>query len=254
MSPGHCRFLVIVQITNMVSIVRICQSRNNPVGPVEGIRCYLSRRIGKVVWRCIHLGKERNGCIVRHGAIRNPLDACRFLWFIGTQLQNRCLAGPVDPDRPEGPLTHVISFRAIRIVDSVLVVVAQDIFDIFNRHLAIRFLTPRNLKTPWILLDFRIEETLDGPSPRCIVVTVLVFLATKGIAWIKTFPFLIQNQMVLCDKMFKIRVTKKLIGIAKFKIITSQLVRVGHIGIIRDTARHPVVTSDGFQPPDFIHI
>ena len=24
MSPGHCRFLVIVQITNMVSIVRIC--------------------------------------------------------------------------------------------------------------------------------------------------------------------------------------------------------------------------------------
>ena len=85
--PGHCRFLVIVQITNMVSIVRICQSRNNPVGPVEGIRCYLSRRIGKVVWRCIHLGKERNSCIVRHGAIRNPLDACRFLWFIGTQLQ-----------------------------------------------------------------------------------------------------------------------------------------------------------------------
>ena len=148
----------------------------------------------------------------------------------------------------------MISFRTIRIVDSVLVVVTQDIFDIFNRHLAIRFLTPRDLEAPWILLDFRIEETLDGPSPRCIVVTVLVFLATKGIAWIKTFPFLIQNQMVLCDKTFKIRVTEKLIWIAKFKIITSQLVRVGHIGIIRDTARHPVVTSDGLQPPDFIHI
>ena len=148
----------------------------------------------------------------------------------------------------------MIAFRTIRIVDGILVVVAQDIFDIFNRHLAIRFLTPRNLEAPWILLDFRIEETLDGPSPRCIVVAVLVFLATKGIAWIKTFPFLIQNQMVLCDKMFKIWVTEKLIWISKFKIITSQLVRVGHIGIIRDTARHPVVTSDGFQPPDFIHI
>ena len=87
-----------------------------------------------------------------------------FLWFIGTQLQNRCLAGPVDPDRPEGPLSHVIAFRAIRIVDSVLVVVAQDIFDIFNRHLTIRFFDTKNLEAPWILLDFRIEETLDGPS------------------------------------------------------------------------------------------
>ncbi len=29
----------------------------------------------------------------------------------------------------------ISAFRAIRIVDSVLVVVAQDIFDIFNRYL-----------------------------------------------------------------------------------------------------------------------
>ena len=129
------------------------------------------------------------------------------MWYIGAQLQNRCLAGPVDPDRPEGPLTHVISFRTIRIVDGVLVVVAQDIFDIFNRHLAIRFLTPRDLKTPWILLDSRIEETLDiKPAVYCSSDPCL--FSCKGIAWIKAFPFLIQNQMVLCDKTFKIRVTK----------------------------------------------
>ena len=43
------------------------------------------------------------------------------------------------PNRPEGPLTHVISFRSIRIVDGILVVIAQDIFHILNRHLAIGF-------------------------------------------------------------------------------------------------------------------
>ena len=78
-----------------------------------------------------------------------PVVSCGLL---GRNCRIAVSAGPVDPDRPEGPLTHVISLRTIRIVDGVLVVVAQDIFDIFNRHLAIRFLTPRNLEAPWILL------------------------------------------------------------------------------------------------------
>lgn len=128
-----------------MSIVRICQSRNNPVsGLVEANCCYLSCRIGKVIGVRPLAKKER--CIVRHGA-KKSIGYLRFLWFIEVQLQNRCLVWSGDPDRPEGPLTHVILLQTIRIAWYFGSGLHYYYLDIFNRHLAISFI-PGNLAKP----------------------------------------------------------------------------------------------------------
>ena len=131
---------------------------------------------------------------------------------------------------------------------------AQDILDIFDRDLAVWLAAPWNEETPWILLHFWIEKTLDIPSSRRIVMAVLILLATKSIAWIEALIRVIQIEMVFLDKVLEIWMTEEVLWIVKFKIITAQLIGVGHIGIIWHPPRHPMVATDGFQPPDFINI
>ena len=105
---------------------------------------------------------------------------------------------------------------------------AQDILDIFDRDLAVWLAAPWNEETPWFLLYFWIEKTLDVPSSRCIVMAVLILLATKSIAWIETLVRVIQIEMVFFDKVFEIWMTEKMLRIVKLKIITTQLIWIGH--------------------------
>ena len=131
---------------------------------------------------------------------------------------------------------------------------AQDILDIFDCNLAVRLTTPRNEETSWILLHFWIEKTLDIPSSRRIVMAVLILLAAKSIAWIEALVRVIQIEIVFLDQVFEIRMTEEMLRIVKFKIITAQLIGIGHIDIIWHAPRHPMVAANGFQPPDFIDI
>ncbi len=55
----------------------VSQPSNQAIGPVEGIRRNLVRRIGKVVHAVGDLSKESNGCIKGHGAVI-ATDTCRF--------------------------------------------------------------------------------------------------------------------------------------------------------------------------------
>ena len=130
----------------------------------------------------------------------------------------------------------------------------QDILDIFDRDLAVRLAAPWNEETPWFLLHFWIEKTLDIPSSRRIVMTVLILLAAKSIAGIETLVRVIQIEMVFLDKVFEIWMTEKMLWIVKFKIIAAQLIGIGHIGVIRHAPRHPMMAANGFQPPDLINI
>ena len=84
--------------------------------------------------------------------------------------------------------------------------------------------------------------------------TVLILLAAKSIAWIETLVRVIQIEMVFLDKVLEIWMTEKMFRIIKFKIIAAQLIGIGHIGIIWHAPRHPMVATDGFQPPEFIDI
>ena len=131
---------------------------------------------------------------------------------------------------------------------------AKDILDIFNRDFAVGFLTPRKEKGARVLLDFWIEKTLNIPSTRCIVMTVFVTLAAKSIARIERFPVIVEIQMIATNKVFQIRITEEIFWIVKLKIIHSQLVWIGHIGVIWHTASYPMMSADCLQPPNFIHV
>ena len=109
---------------------------------------------------------------------------------------------------------------------------AKDILDIFNRDFAVGLLAPRKEKGARVLLDFWIEKTLNIPSTRCIVMTVFVTLAAKSIARIERFPVIVEIQMIATNKVRQIRITEEIFWIVKLKIIHSQLVWIGHIGII----------------------
>ena len=88
---------------------------------------------------------------------------------------------------------------------------AQDILDIFDRDLAVRLAAPWNKETPWILLRFWIEKTLDIPSSRRIVMAVLILLAAKSIARIETLVRVIKIEMVFLDKVFEIWMTEEVL-------------------------------------------
>ena len=96
---------------------------------------------------------------------------------------------------------------------------AENILDIFNRDFTVWFLAPRKEKGAWVLLNFRIEKTLNIPSPRCIVMAILVLLATKSIARIEALIRVIKIEMIFLDKTFKIWMAEEMLWVIKFKII-----------------------------------
>ena len=69
MTPGYGLFLIIIQVSDMTAKMSISQPSNESISSVERIRRNLVCRVGKVIWRCRDLSKERNCCIVRHGAV-----------------------------------------------------------------------------------------------------------------------------------------------------------------------------------------
>ena len=48
--------------------------------------------------------------------------------------------------------------------------------------------------------------------------------------------------------------TEEVLRIVKFKVITAQLIGISHIGVIRHAPRHPMMPTNGLQPPDLINI
>ena len=141
------------------------------------------------------------------------MDTSRFLRLIRAQLQDGGLTGPIDPNSPEGPSAVVVPLCSVRIIRRILIVSTQDILDIFDRDLAVRLAAPWNEETPWILLHFWIEKTLDIPSSRRIVMAVLILLAAKSIARIEALVRVIKIEMVFLDKVFKIWMTEEVLSL-----------------------------------------
>ena len=96
---------------------------------------------------------------------------------------------------------------------------AKDILDIFNRDFTVWFLAPRKEKGARVLLNFWIEKTLDIPSSRRILMTILILLAAKSIARIEALIRVIKIEMIFLDKTFKIWMAEEMLWVIKFKII-----------------------------------
>ena len=65
-------------------------------------------------------------------------------------------------------------------------------------------------------------------------------------------------QMMLCHKFLHVRGAHIFLlfrqGILDIEPVDAQLVGHHHICLVRHSSGNPVMSADGFQPPDFIHI
>ena len=141
----------------------------------------------------------------------------------------------------------------------------QNIFHIFHCNLLLRHHAPRNIirsrskvcirTVPFLCV--RIQITFHKPCTRCIVYMICIIMAAKSITWVE-HTIHRKIQMIFFNKFFQVCRAHVLFllseSIFQIKGINSQLVRHYHIHIVRNSARHPVMSSDRLQPPDLILI
>ena len=161
----------------------------------------------------------------------------------------------------------LVAELAVRIVRGALVVGAQHVLHVFDGDLAIGLASPWNvvrgrlvvgvLTVP--LLVVRVEETLHVPSARGVVNMVGIRVGAERVTRIERGDVLHgQVQMVAFDEFTEVRGAHMLLlvaeGIVKVEFVDAELVRHGHVCLVRHALGNPVVAADGFKPPDLIHI
>ncbi len=109
------------------------------------------------------------------------------------------------------------------------------------------------------LLVVRVEEALHVPGARRVVDVVGIGVGTEGVARIERGDVLHgQIQMVAFDELAQIRGAHVLLlvaeGVVEVEFVDAELVRHGHVRLVRHTLGDPMVAADGFEPPDLIDV
>ena len=161
----------------------------------------------------------------------------------------------------------LVAELAVRIVRGALVVGAQHVLHVFDGDLAIRLASPWNVVRSRLvvgvltvpLLVVRVEETLHVPGARGVVNMVGIRVGAERVARVERGDVLHgQVQMVAFDEFAEVRGAHVLLLVAErvveVEFVDAELVRHGHVCFVRHTLGDPVVASDGFKPPDLVHI
>ena len=141
----------------------------------------------------------------------------------------------------------------------------QHIFNVLYGHLFLRNHAPwQIIRTRRIIrirtipyLGVGVQIAQHEPCTGCIVYVIRIIMTPKHIPWIP-IPVKGYVQMIGLNKFFHIRRTHIFFlfreCIRQIKLIQSQLIGHHHIDIIRHPSCHPVMSTDGLQPPDFFRI
>ena len=141
----------------------------------------------------------------------------------------------------------------------------QDILDVFRGDLFLRNHTPRQVvrtgrkvrvcAIPDLRVGVQIAEHV--PCARRIIHMVGVLMTAERIARIQ-HAVQRQVEVVFRDELLQIRRAHVLflftVSILEVKLVDAQLVRHDDIDIVRHTARHPMMSADGLEPPDLVYI
>ena len=109
-----------------------------------------------------------------------------------------------------------------------------------------------------------VEAALHVPGARRVVDMVAVAVRAKGLARVKDGSRAValdaqrQVQMPLGHPDAQVggahMVGLGALGVIQVKAVDAQLVGHGHIGVVRHALGDPVVTADGLEPPDLVHV
>ena len=141
----------------------------------------------------------------------------------------------------------------------------QDIFHILDSDLFLRNHAPRQIvgnrckisKRTVPAIGVRIQIPLHKPCPGCVVYMICIVMTAEDIPRIQRTVHR-KVQMVGFDKFFQICRAEEIflfsVSIFQIKAVDSELVWHHDINLIRHSSCHPVMSSDGFQPPDLVFI
>ena len=140
-----------------------------------------------------------------------------------------------------------------------LVVPGQDVFDVLHCDLFFRHQTPGQVIAVGGEIGLRsgpgkgirVQLLQDPPCAGCVIGMIRIIVASESIPGIEGFLRIHpQVQAVVLHECLQVRRADEVFRIAEIKEVDPQLVGDHGIGIIRKTTGHPVVSANGFQPPD----
>ena len=246
--------------------VRVGERCNQAVRPIQAVRGDFRRGVAQVGGGVVDIRIERGGRGERAGTVRNPHDRTAFDGRVRANLHGHHVSGAVDADRTVAMAAFLRSLRAVRVVRGTLVMRPQQEVDVLDGHGILRF------ETPWNVVRFRgkvfrvgrIEIAVHIPSARRVVDVVLrgggaeydarvAVAAVHAALRTRRAP-----KMVRFDEFLQIGATHEFTcvaeGVIKIEIVDAKLVGNNRAFVVRNTAGDPMVSTDGFDVPDFVHI
>ena len=247
------------------------QRADQAVGPVEVFGRHASLRVGIVLGHGLDVGVQRNQRVKRVGAKGHPLHGAVGRMRIGAQLQHSELAVAVDADGAIGATRGGRALAAVAVVLRALVVARKHVLDVLDGHLALGHAAPGDVVALGRVVGLGavphiagVEAALHVPGARRVVDMVAVAVRAKGLARVKDHGRAVaidaqrQVQMPLGHPGTQVGgahvVGLGALGVIQVKAVDTQLVGHGHIGVVRHALGDPVVTADGLEPPDLVHI
>ena len=266
---GHAAGLLLIAFHSVrgVGERRIAQRRDNAILPVEVLGSHAGSRVLEVLRGRIHVREERDQCVERVGTIGNPLDCAVGLRTVRTDLHDRQLALTVDANRAVHMPGVFVAQMPVRIERRALIMRAEHVFHVLDGDLALRLAGPRDvvafrrmirvLAVPHLVI--RVEETLHVPCARRVVHVVGIRMGSERVTRVeRRGRFDGEVEMVVLDELGKIGGAHMALlifqSVVQIELVNAQLVRHGHIRLIRHALGDPVMPADRFQPPDLMRI
>ena len=145
------------------------------------------------------------------------------------------------------------------------------VLDVLDGHLALGHAAPGDIVALGRVVGVGtvphiagVEAALHVPGARRVVDVVAVAVRAKGLARVKD-----RSRAVALDAQRQVQmplghpgaqvgrahvVGLVALGVVQVKAVDAQLVGHGHIGVVRHALGDPVVTADGLEPPDLVHV
>ena len=263
--------LIILDRATALMEANIGQGTDQAICPIEILGRHASLRVGIVLGHGLDIGVQRYERVKRVGAKRHPLHGAIRRLRIGTQLQHGELAVAVDADGTIGAARGGCALAAVAVVLRALVVARKHILDILDGHLALGHAAPGDVVALGRVVGVGtvphiagVEAALHVPGARCVVDVVAVAVRAKGLARVKdrcgtvALDAQCQIQMPLGHPGAQVGRAHVLdlgtLGVVQIKAVDAQLVGHRNIGVIGHALGDPVVTADGLEPPDLIHV
>ena len=246
--------------------MRVGERCNQAVRPIQAVRGDFRRGVAQVGGGVVDVRIERGGRGECAGTVRNPHDRTAFGWRIRANLHGHHVSGAVDADRTVAMAAFLSSLRAVRVIRGAFEVRTEQEVDILDGHGILRF------ETPWNIVRFRgkvfrvgrIEIAVHVPGAWRVVDVVLrgggaehdarvavavVHAALRAGRAAKMVAFDEFRQVVAAHEFARVAE-----GVVEIEIVDAKLVGNNRAFVVRHAAGDPMVSTDGFDVPDFVHI